>query len=368
MTPQEAALDLAAAFCLSAVIGFERQWRNRLAGLRTNTLVALGAATFVVFAQLYPEESSPTRVAAQVVSGIGFLGAGLIFREGLSVRGLNTAATLWCSAAIGVLAGAGFPLYAAIATGFVVFVNLLLRPIVNFINRQPLTGTELEVGYLLCVTCRSPDEAHIRALLLQGLAGGALSLRRLDSTDLEGGGAGRGDGIRHRDAAGRYRCREDRRPAQPRADGIGGTLAGRYAHRGRRPCGRGAAAARRAVAGAGRTLNAAAPRGSQIARDRLEFAHRRPSGLAGGLERALEAMADVIVNERLLGALDRALDRLELLCHLRARLAALDHLDDLLQVPVGALETLDDLGMFVVVHRGLLSSGEDTTYPGGRMR
>ncbi len=188
MTPQEAALDLAAAFCLSAVIGFERQWRNRLAGLRTNTLVALGAATFVVFAQLYPEESSPTRVAAQVVSGIGFLGAGLIFREGLSVRGLNTAATLWCSAAIGVLAGAGFPLYAAIATGFVVFVNLLLRPIVNFINRQPLTGTELEVGYLLCVTCRSPDEAHIRALLLQGLAGGALSLRRLDSTDLEGGG------------------------------------------------------------------------------------------------------------------------------------------------------------------------------------
>jgi putative Mg2+ transporter-C (MgtC) family protein len=188
MTPQEAAFDLAAAFCLSGVVGFERQWRNRLAGLRTNTLVALGAATFVVFAQLYPEEVSPTRVAAQVVSGIGFLGAGLIFREGASVRGLNTAATLWCSAAIGVLAGAGFPLYAAIATGFVVFVNLLLRPIVNFINRQPLTGTELEVGYLLSVTCRSPDEAHIRALLLQGLAGGALALRRLESTDLEGGG------------------------------------------------------------------------------------------------------------------------------------------------------------------------------------
>jgi putative Mg2+ transporter-C (MgtC) family protein len=70
----------------------------------------------------------------------------------------------------------------------VVFVNLLLRPIVNFINRQPLTGTELEVGYLLSVTCKGPDEAHIRALLLQGLAGGALALRRLDSTDLDGGG------------------------------------------------------------------------------------------------------------------------------------------------------------------------------------
>ena len=183
----EAAINLAIAVGLSAVIGFERQWRNRLAGLRTNTLVALGAATFVIFAALVPGEASPTRIAAQVVSGIGFLGAGLIFREGLSVRGLNTAATVWCSAAIGVLAGAGYPLYATVATGFVVFINLLLRPIVSFINRQPLTSTELEIGYLISVTCRSPEEAHVRALLLQGLAGG-LALRRLDSNDLEGTG------------------------------------------------------------------------------------------------------------------------------------------------------------------------------------
>jgi putative Mg2+ transporter-C (MgtC) family protein len=184
----QAALNLAVALGLSAVIGFERQWRNRLAGLRTNTLVALGAASFVIFEQLVPGESSPTRVAAQVVSGIGFLGAGLIFREGLSVRGLNTAATLWCSAAIGVIAGAGYPLYATVASGFVVFVNLLLRPIVSFINRQALTSTELEIGYVVSVTCRSPDEAHIRALLLQGLAGCGLALRRLDSNDLENSG------------------------------------------------------------------------------------------------------------------------------------------------------------------------------------
>jgi putative Mg2+ transporter-C (MgtC) family protein len=185
---EQAAINLAVALGLSAAIGFERQWRNRLAGLRTNTLVALGAATFVIFATLVPGDASPTRVAAQVVSGIGFLGAGLIFREGLSVRGLNTAATLWCSAAIGVLAGAGFLLYATVATGFVVFVNLLLRPIVRFINRQPLMSTELEIGYLVAVTCRSQDEAHIRALLLQGLAGCGLALRRLDSNDLEGTG------------------------------------------------------------------------------------------------------------------------------------------------------------------------------------
>jgi putative Mg2+ transporter-C (MgtC) family protein len=185
---EQAALNLGVTLCLSAVIGFERQWRNRLAGLRTNTLVALGAASFVIFEQLIPGESSPTRVAAQVVSGIGFLGAGLIFREGLSVRGLNTAATLWCSAAVGVIAGSGYPLYAAVATGFVVFVNLLLRPIVRFINRQPFMPTELEVGYVVSVTCRNPDEAHIRALLLQGLANSGLALRRLDSNDLEGTG------------------------------------------------------------------------------------------------------------------------------------------------------------------------------------
>jgi putative Mg2+ transporter-C (MgtC) family protein len=151
-------------------------------------LVALGSASFVIFAALVPGDASPTRVAAQVVSGIGFLGAGLIFREGLSVRGLNTAATIWCSAAVGVLAGASYPAYAALATGFVLFVNLLLRPIVMFINRQPLMGNEIEVAYLVSVTCRSPDEAHVRALLLQGLASCGLSLRRLDSNDVEGTG------------------------------------------------------------------------------------------------------------------------------------------------------------------------------------
>ena len=183
---EQAAINLAAAVVFGSVIGFERQWRHRLAGLRTNTLVALGAASFVVFEALVPGESSPTRVAAQVVSGVGFLGAGVIFREGLNVRGLNTAATLWCSAAVGVLAGAGYAWCAAIATAFIVLVNVLLRPIVSFINRQPLVSTELEVGYVVSITCRSPDEAHIRALLLQSLATSGLALRDLDSSDLNG--------------------------------------------------------------------------------------------------------------------------------------------------------------------------------------
>lgn len=180
-----AALNLASAVLLGAAIGVERQWRQRLAGLRTITLVSLGAASFVIFSSVVPGEVSPTRVAAQVVSGIGFLGAGIIFREGFTVRGLNTAATLWCAAAVGVLAGIGAHAYAAMAAGLVVFVNLLLRPIVHRINRQPLATTELASDYLVVIVCRGDQEAHVRALLLQGLAAGGLHLRQLDSRNIE---------------------------------------------------------------------------------------------------------------------------------------------------------------------------------------
>jgi putative Mg2+ transporter-C (MgtC) family protein len=184
----QAAISLGMATLMGACIGFERQWRQRMAGLRTNTLVAIGAASFVVFSGLFPGEDSPTRMAAQVVSGIGFLGAGIIFREGLQVTGLNTAATLWCSAAVGLLAGSGHPLHAALATAFVVLVNLILRPLVRVINRQPIAQAETDLHYRVRVVCRSPEEAHVRALLLQSTGNGQLSLRRLDSNDLEDSG------------------------------------------------------------------------------------------------------------------------------------------------------------------------------------
>lgn len=185
ITLEMAALNLTAALLLGGVIGFERQWRQRLAGLRTNTLVTLGAASFVVFSAVFPDEVSPTRVAAQVVSGIGFLGAGIIFREGLNVRGLNTAATLWCSAAVGVLAGAGALAYAALVTALVVFVNLLLRPLVHRINRQPAASSEVEMDYAVTIVCRGAQEAHVRALLLQGLAASGVHLHELNSSNIE---------------------------------------------------------------------------------------------------------------------------------------------------------------------------------------
>jgi putative Mg2+ transporter-C (MgtC) family protein len=156
-----------------------------MAGLRTNTLVATGAALFVMLSVLTPGDSSPTRIAAQVVSGIGFLGGGVILREGLTVRGLNTAATLWCAAAIGSLSGAGLLLHAGTGTVAVLAANLILRPLGYRINQQPLKGTELELCYRCDVVCRAQDETHVRALLLQAVSGGNLQLRSLYSEDLE---------------------------------------------------------------------------------------------------------------------------------------------------------------------------------------
>jgi len=183
---QQTAANLGLAIILGAAIGFERQWHQRLAGLRTNTLVALGAATFVVFESLFPDSRNPTHVAAQVVSGIGFLGAGMIFRDGLNVRGLNTAATLWCSAATGILAGAGAWMHATLAATLVVGVNLLLRPLVQSISRKSMTSVEVPSSYVVSVTSRSKQAAQIRALVLQELNLGGLHLRRLDSANIEG--------------------------------------------------------------------------------------------------------------------------------------------------------------------------------------
>jgi uncharacterized membrane protein YhiD involved in acid resistance len=136
MTWLEFSARLGLALLLGGMVGLERQWRQRGAGLRTNALVSTGAAMFVMLSVMTPGDSSPTRVAAQVVSGIGFLGGGLIFREGLSVRGLDTAATLWCAAALGCLTGAGFLFQAFLGSLAILVSNILLRPLANKINRE----------------------------------------------------------------------------------------------------------------------------------------------------------------------------------------------------------------------------------------
>lgn len=175
-----AALNLVTALTCGAVIGSERQVRQRMAGLRTNALVALGAASFVTFSQLMPgTDTSPTRVAAQVVSGIGFLGAGIIFRDGFEVHGLNTAATLWCSAGVGLLSGTGNWDFAVLLTGLVVFINLGLRPLVKLLKKYTAAGTPMQRAWVVSVACRPQDEGVMRGLLLRNLSLGGLRLSEL---------------------------------------------------------------------------------------------------------------------------------------------------------------------------------------------
>lgn len=129
MIPEgEFSARLLLALALGAGIGFERQLRHHEAGLKTNALVACGSAIFVMLALSFTE---PDRIVAQILPGIGFLGAGMILRDGLHVRGLNTAATLWCSAAVGTLAGAGQTLKAVIAAVVIVAANIVLRQVAS---------------------------------------------------------------------------------------------------------------------------------------------------------------------------------------------------------------------------------------------
>lgn len=118
---------LVAAVVFGALVGLERQLRGHPAGLHTNALVALGSAAFVVAGVLVGDSSGPARVAGQVVTGVGFLCAGVIMHQGLTVRGINTAATIWCSAAVGVLAGLGLILWSAAVTGLIVIANVTLH-------------------------------------------------------------------------------------------------------------------------------------------------------------------------------------------------------------------------------------------------
>jgi putative Mg2+ transporter-C (MgtC) family protein len=140
-------VSLFTAFILGTVIGAERQYRQRTAGLRTNVLVAVGAAAFVDLAMHLAAAEGAVRVIAYVVSGIGFLGAGVIMKEGMNVSGLNTAATLWGSAAVGCCAGADMVAQAAALTAFVLAGNTMLRPLVNAINRSPLDERASEATY-----------------------------------------------------------------------------------------------------------------------------------------------------------------------------------------------------------------------------
>ena len=160
-------LNIGAALLMGIAIGMERQFRQHPAGLRTNALVCVGAALSVSLSGMVAHDASPTRIAAAVVSGIGFLGGGVILREGMNVKGMNTAATLWCSAAVGSLAGAGFPFQGLLGTTTILLLHVALRPVSRWIDRGMEMATNIEIYYQMRIVCQLAQEGVIRTILMR---------------------------------------------------------------------------------------------------------------------------------------------------------------------------------------------------------
>lgn len=149
-------------FILSILVGIERQYRHKTVGLRTNVLVSLGSFMFVSVS-FNSLDTDYTRIAAQVVSGIGFLGAGVILRDGNRIKGLNTAATLWCVAAIGVLTAFGLIIEAAIGTLFILLSNILLR----LISHKIMNKVKTQENCVIEIICDKDEERIIRNLIIK---------------------------------------------------------------------------------------------------------------------------------------------------------------------------------------------------------
>ena len=175
-------LRLSSAIGMGSLVGVERQWRQRMAGTRTNALVAGGAAAFVMCGLLLNNDLSALgRIVSYVVSGVGFLGAGVIFKDGGNVRGLNTAATIWCSAAIGALSGLGSLNLAFVLALAVLFTNLVLCPLAYRLHPVLPEPTPVETLYEVQLACKLSSAARIRALLLSTIARLPVTLRSVHS-------------------------------------------------------------------------------------------------------------------------------------------------------------------------------------------
>lgn len=188
--------DLGVALGLSAAIGFEREVRQKSAGLRTHTLVGLGAALFMLVSKygftdvLVPQRVvvDPSRVAAQIVTGIGFIGGGLIFVRRDAVRGLTTAAVVWLTAAVGAAAGAGLPVLAVVATAAHFAVVLGFPPLLRAVTRVG-TGAEIRLRYRQGTGVL---RAVVAAATGQGYAVSQLATEVVDDAGGRGEGPGSG--------------------------------------------------------------------------------------------------------------------------------------------------------------------------------
>jgi putative Mg2+ transporter-C (MgtC) family protein len=180
-------ISLFVALVLGTAIGAERQYRQRNAGLRTNALVALGASAFVDLGMRLMSNQGATQVLAYVASGVGFLGAGVILKEGMNIRGLNTAATVWCSAVTGAFAGADPPAEAILMCGFVLAGNTFLRPLVNLIERAPIDESQTESIFEIRVTTDETSRDALRELLEERLEAAKYPAREIREAEREEG-------------------------------------------------------------------------------------------------------------------------------------------------------------------------------------
>ena len=166
-------LRLIIAIALGLLVGLERQWNKHQAGIMTNVIVCVGAYAFTAFGYFVMDTGGVdmSRIAAGIVSGIGFLGAGVILREQGNVRGLATAATIWTTAAVGILCTVDNILYAVIVAIAVVFMHLVLHPVSNYINKKNHYNKEREDKneclYKLTIVCSEEVETDVRAHLIK---------------------------------------------------------------------------------------------------------------------------------------------------------------------------------------------------------
>lgn len=170
------------------LIGVERQWRKKLAGVRTMVLVSLGATIFVSLSSMVASDTSPTRIAAQVVSGIGFLAGGIILRDGFSVKGLNTAATLWCTAAVGTVIGAGYIQEGFFAALMIMLVNSVIRFLSQrfdqFAEGYRTESLEKNTNSFLIITGKRSSEVALRIEVINQLDRYVLSFCHFVCQDL----------------------------------------------------------------------------------------------------------------------------------------------------------------------------------------
>ena len=178
-------INLAICFLLSFMIGIERQYRRRIVGLRTTILVCVGSFLFVSTSFIVGgSRTDLTRIAAGVVSGIGFLGAGVIIKDGLKVRGLTTAATMWCDASIGVLCAVEASIPAILGTFVILFSNTILRRINKQINSITTAKRTCE-QYSIKIDSNNKNILDIKGYLDENLNKKPFSEAKLDDIKLD---------------------------------------------------------------------------------------------------------------------------------------------------------------------------------------